>query len=113
MSANSSSPSSSIICSKTSDRIARRSEENIVNSQPQSELETWRAIVFSFDGTKALFKLSEGGLAFPSVEIPCGERLAENLTAALGKRWGCEAVCLFTLNGPSQDGGTNDPYEVM
>jgi hypothetical protein len=84
-----------------------------VNSQPQSELETWRAIVFNFDGTKALFKLSEGGLAFPSVEIPCGERLAENLTAALGKRWGCEAVCLFTLNGPSQDGGTSDPYEVM
>jgi len=84
-----------------------------VNSQPQSERETWRAIVFSSDGTKALLKVSEGGFVFPSVEIPRWERLAENLTAALEKQWGCEAVCLFTLNDSSQHGGTNDSYEVM
>ncbi|HVO63732.1 MAG TPA: hypothetical protein VMT53_22605, partial [Terriglobales bacterium] len=84
-----------------------------MNSQPQSERETWRAIVFSSDGTKALLKVSEGGFVFPSVEIPRWERLAENLTAALEKQWGCEAVCLFTLNDSSQHGGTNDSYEVM
>jgi len=83
-----------------------------VNSQPQSERETWRAIVFNSDGTKVLFRVSEGGFGFPSVEIPRWERLAENLTAALEKQWGCEAVCLFTLDR-SQDGGTNDFYEVM
>jgi len=83
-----------------------------VNSQPQSERETWRAIVFNTDGTKVLLNVSEGGFGFPSMEIPRWERLAENLTAALEKQWGCETVCLFTLD-PLQEGGTNDSYEVM
>lgn len=83
-----------------------------MNSQPQSERENWRAIVFNSDGTMVRLKVSEGGFVFPSVEIPRWERLAENLTAALEQQWGCEAVCLFTLDR-LQDGGTNDSYEVM
>jgi Phosphotransferase enzyme family len=83
-----------------------------VNSQPQCERENWRAIVFNSDGTMVLLKVSEGGFVFPSVEISRWERWAENLTAALEKEWGCEAVCLFTLD-LSQDGGTNDSYEIM
>jgi Phosphotransferase enzyme family len=84
-----------------------------VNSQPQPEHDTWRAIVFSRDGSKVLLRISERGFVFPSVEIPRWERLAENLTAALTTEWGCDAVCLFAPNNSSQDDPKRHHYEVM
>jgi hypothetical protein len=85
-----------------------------VNCPSQPEHEIWRAIVFSRDGTEVLLKISAGGVAFPSLEIPRWERLAENLTAALKKDWGCDAVCLFTPNNLPEGGNANgDHYEVM
>jgi hypothetical protein len=84
-----------------------------VNCQPQTERETWRVIVFSRDGTKVLLKISERGFVFPLVEIPRWERLAENLTAALRREWGCDAVCLFAPNNSSQDDPNGHHYEVM
>ena len=67
-----------------------------MESQEQSERETCRVIVLGRDGTEVLFKTGEPGFAFPAVEIPRWERLAENLTAAVKEDWGCDAICLFT-----------------
>ena len=59
-----------------------------MESQEQSERETCRVIVLGRDGTEVLLKIAEPGFAFPAVEIPRWERLAENLTAAVKKRLG-------------------------
>src|SRR6202007_1355609 len=66
------------------------------------------------DGAEVLLTAAERGFTFPEVEIPRRKRLAENLTAALRRDWGCDAVCLFTLNHSSEDGNPNGKhYEVM
>jgi hypothetical protein len=84
-----------------------------VESQEQSEREICRVIVLGRDGTEVLLRIAEPGFAFPAVEIPRSERLAEHLTAALRKDWGCDAVCLFTPNHSSEDGDSNGKhYEV-
>lgn len=85
-----------------------------MESQEQSEHETCRVIVLGRDGTEVLLKIAEPGLAFPAVGIPRWERLAENLTAAVKRDWGCDAVCLFTPNHSSADGNlSGEHYEVM
>lgn len=85
-----------------------------MESLQQSERETCRVIVFGRDGTNVLLKFTEAGLVFPSVEIPRWERLAENVTAAVRRDWGCDAVCLFTPNNSPQGGKlTSNHYEVM
>lgn len=85
-----------------------------MKSQEQSDRQTCHLIVFDSDGSDVLLKITNDGFVFPTVEIPRWERLAENLTAALKRDWGCDAVCLFTLSNSSQDGDPNGPhYEVM
>ena len=85
-----------------------------MESQEQSEREMCRVIVLGRDGTEVLLKIAEPGFAFPAVEIPRWERLAENLTAALRRDWGCDAVCLFSPNQSSEDRDSNGKhYEVM
>jgi hypothetical protein len=86
----------------------------VVDFQEQSERQTCRVIVLGRDGTEVLLKTGEAGLAFPAVEIPRWERLAENLTAAVKEDWGCDAICLFTPNLSLKDGNSNGKhYEVM
>ena len=85
-----------------------------MESQEQSERQICRVIVLGRDGNEVLLKISEPGFAFPAVEIPRWERLAENLTAALKRDCGCDAVCLFTPNHSSADGlSPGEHYEVM
>ena len=85
-----------------------------METQEQSERETCHVIVFGLDGDDVLLKVTESGFVFPPVEIPRWERLAENLTAALRRDWGCDAVCLFSPNDASQDGNPDGyHYEVM
>ena len=85
-----------------------------MESHEQSESEACRAIVFGRDGTEVLLKIAESGFAFPVLELPRWERLAENLTAALKRDWNCDAVCLFTPNQSLEDRNSNGPrYEVM
>ena len=85
-----------------------------MESQEQPEWETCRTLVFGRDRNEILLINAELGLSFPSVEIPRCERLAENLTAALKRESGCEAVCLFSPNHSSEDGNSNGKrYEVM
>ncbi len=85
-----------------------------MESQEPPGHETCRAIVFGRDGTDVLLKFTEAGFVFPSVEIPRWQRLAENLTAALKRDWGCDAVCLFTPRVPAVgDNSNGNHYEVM
>ena len=67
-------------------------------------------IVLARDGAEVLLNVAQPGFAFPALEIPRRERLAENLTAGLRRDFSCDAVCLFTLDYSSQDGKR---YEVM
>jgi Phosphotransferase enzyme family len=86
----------------------------IVESQEQFEPDICRVIVLGRDGTEVLLKTAEPGFAFPALRIPRWERLAENLTAALKRDWGCDTICLFTPNHSSADGHSEDEhYEVM
>jgi hypothetical protein len=81
-----------------------------VETQEQSERETCHVIVFGPDGGDVLLKTTDAGFVFPLVEIPRCERLAENLTAAVRRDWGCEVFCLFSPNDGNPNG---DHYEVM
>ena len=86
----------------------------IVDYQEQSDREICHLVVLGRDGTEVLLTSGEPGLAFPAVEIPRWERLAENLTTALRRDWGCDAVCLFSPNHSSEDEDSNSGhYEVM
>lgn len=85
-----------------------------MKSPEQPECQIFRVIVLGRDRTEVLLNIAKPGFAFPAVEIPRWERLAENLTAAVRKDWGCDATCLFTPNLSSEDGNSNDKhYEVM
>ena len=85
-----------------------------MESQEQSERQICRAIVLGREGTEVLLKIPGPGFAFPVVEVPRWERLAENLTAALRRDCGCDAVCLFSPNHSSEDRDSNGKhYEVM
>lgn len=85
-----------------------------MESQEQSERQICRAIVLGREGTEVLLKIPGPGFAFPAVEVPRWERLAENLTAALKRDCGCDAVCLFSPNHSSEDRDSNGKhYEVM
>ena len=71
-------------------------------------------IVLGRDRTEVLLNIAGSGFAFPAVEIPRWERLAENLTAAVTENWGCDAICLFTIECSPEDRTSNvDHYEVM
>jgi hypothetical protein len=84
-----------------------------VESQEQSEGEICRVIVLGRDRAEVLLKTAESGFAFPAVEVPRRERLAENLTAALCRHWNCDAVCLFTLDHSSEDGAHCEVVECL
>jgi hypothetical protein len=86
----------------------------MVESQGQFEREACRVIVLGRERTEVLLRIAEPGFVFPVVEIPRWERVAENLTRALKRNWGCEAVSLFTPNHSSEHGNSNGKhYEVM
>ncbi|HEY3617280.1 MAG TPA: hypothetical protein VGK96_10735, partial [Candidatus Sulfotelmatobacter sp.] len=54
-------------------------------------------------GTEVLLVPNGDCYTLPSVQIPCWQRVAENLTAAVKTEWGEEIVCLFEL--PSTNDG--------
>jgi hypothetical protein len=80
----------------------------------QSECETYRAIVLDQDGTALLLAPTDKGFLLPSAEVPRWQRLAENLTAAMKSKWGCDAICLFAPDAAasaSHSSGVN--YQVF
>lgn len=82
--------------------------------QQESDHETCRVIVLGRNREDVLLGVNQAGFFLPSVEVPRWQRLAEHLTAALRRDFGCEAVCLFSPKNPSSGSesiGTH--YEVM
>ncbi len=84
-----------------------------MQSQQQSKRETCRVIVFGKNGSEILVRNTEGGYLLPTVEIPRWKRLAENLTAAVKREWGCDAVSLFTPNSAQGGNPQENRYEVL
>lgn len=81
----------------------------------QPDRETCRVIVFDQGRNHALVVADEAGLFFlPSVEVPCWERVAENLTQTVRSNWGCDAISLFTPGSPAPGiCSEGSRYEVM
>jgi hypothetical protein len=80
----------------------------------QSERETYRTIVLDRNGTALLLAPTDNGFLLPSADVPRWQRLAENLTAAMRSKWGCEAICLFApdaASSASHSSGVN--YQVL
>lgn len=64
----------------------------------QNQHDTYRIIVLSRDGNDILTVPDGDRFGLPSVEIPCWQRVAENLTQAVRTDWGEEVLCLFEPN---------------
>ena len=60
-----------------------------------SDQATYRVIVLQSDGTEVLLTRSHAGVEFPVVTIPRWERVAENVTSEMKRKWGEVVVCLF------------------
>ena len=85
-----------------------------MESTQQSDHETYRAIVLGQCGNELLLVPASDGFVLPKIEIPRGQRIAENLTAAMRKEWGHEVVCLFSRDADVPSGSPNGcNYEVM
>lgn len=78
----------------------------------QREHETYRVIVLSSDGRSVLLDPDHDRFALPSVEIPCWQRVAENLAEAVSTEWGEEIVCLFELDDLPGTHGAGVHYQA-
>jgi hypothetical protein len=78
----------------------------IMESTSQSHHETYRAVVLRQDGNEVLLALAEDGFCLPWVEVPRRQRIAENLTVAMRRRWVLDVACLFC---PNLDGLSESP----
>jgi hypothetical protein len=85
-----------------------------MESTQQSGRDTFRAIVLAQNGNELLLAPAGDRFVLPSVEIPCWQRVAENLTTAMREKWGREVVCLFSPNAAVPAGFSDGPnYQVM
>jgi hypothetical protein len=85
-----------------------------VTSLQQCELENYRVIVFRRDRAEILLIPHDGGFQLPVVDIPRWQRASEHVCDAVKSKWGCGAICLFTLQDVLE---RNSPgarqYQVM
>ena len=74
----------------------------------------YRVLLIQKNGSKLLVAGERPPFTLPCVEVPKWERVAENLIAAVAKRYGISAICLFTpeLSAAETDGGQS-LYQVM
>jgi len=63
----------------------------------QSGPDRYRVILLDRNGMQVLLVRNGTRLAFPEVEVPCFQRIAPNLSAAVKREWGQEVLCLFPL----------------
>jgi hypothetical protein len=84
-----------------------------VASEPALQ-DTYRLLVLRKRGSELLVARERPPFTLPCVEIPRWERVAENVIAAVSKRYGISATCLFT---PERSADTPDGdqrlYQVM
>lgn len=80
----------------------------------QPDHDCYKAIVLRKHGTELLVIPTPSGFVLPSAEIPRWQRVAANLTTALKRQWGCEAVCLFSREiGDRSEGARPRFRQVM
>jgi hypothetical protein len=74
----------------------------------------YRLLVLRKNGSELLVASERQPFTLPSAEIPRWERVAENLSAAVKKRYGVSVACLFTpeLSAATTD-GEQPLYQVM
>jgi hypothetical protein len=87
-----------------------------VKSLDQSDHETRRVIMFGQNRSHILLVADSArpGFSLPSMQIPRWQRPPENLTAAVRREWGCDAICLFTPTVTLPNLWSNEPrYEAM
>jgi len=85
-----------------------------VASLQQCEQENYRVIVLARDRTEILVVARARGVQLPSIDIPQWQRTAESLCAAVKNEFGCEAVCLVTLQDMLGSGSwENQHYQIM
>jgi hypothetical protein len=74
-----------------------------VAALPPPPRDLYRLVVFRKSGAEILLASERTPFTLPCVEIPRWERVAENLTEAVRKRYGISTICLFT---PGSSGST-------
>lgn len=85
-----------------------------MESGQQSDYETYHAIALGRNGTDLIVVATDAGFRLPSVEVPRRQRVAENLTAGMRSKWGCEVICLFRPNIAIEESDSKDgQYEVV
>ncbi|MGO9086761.1 MAG: hypothetical protein ACLQBK_16160 [Candidatus Sulfotelmatobacter sp.] len=80
---------------------------------PAAQNDLYRLLLLRQSGSELLVAGERPSFTLPSVEIPRWERVAENIVAAVQKRYGISGICLFM---PGQRSGTEceQPlYEVI
>ena len=86
----------------------------VTSSSSQCDHATYRLIVFRRNRSEILLIPQASGFQLPSVEIFMWQRAAENLCTAVKQRWGCEAICLWALDGNlGNTRGDTNHYGVM
>jgi hypothetical protein len=81
---------------------------------PAVSKDLYRLLLLRKKGSELLVAGDRARLTLPCVEIPRWERVAENLIAALRKRHGLSAVCLFSPEMPTATTDSAQPlYQVM
>lgn len=81
-----------------------------MESEQQSDRETYRLIFFGPDRSYVLLAGEEGGFQLPCVEIPRWQRVAEHLTAVTRNKYGCVAISLFGSEINALRHNSNGPY---
>jgi Phosphotransferase enzyme family len=63
----------------------------------QLDQDVFRILLYRNDATELLLQTTSDGLCTPTVQIPAHTRLAEEITAAIKRKWNFETYCLFTV----------------
>lgn len=78
------------------------------------EVETRRIILLRGKNPEVLVGFDGSDRTLPEIEIPRWQRVAEHLTAAVGKKCGIETISLCSLQGPPSESGSQQIcYEIM
>ena len=80
-------------------RTAVQQDDRPVALPPVAQ-DLYRILLLRNDGSELLVAGERPPFTLPWVEIPRWHRVAENLTAAVRKRYQLSAICLFTTELP-------------
>jgi hypothetical protein len=81
---------------------------------PPAPRDLYRILLLRKNGSELLVTGERPPFTLPCVEIPAWERVAENMNAAVGRRFGISSVCLFAPDlSVATTGGEQTLYQVM